>query len=163
VRDAVATPAFFNRRNRIAAADNRRAFRARDGLRDRDGAVRERVDLEYAHRPVPDDRPRVVERLRVRPGRARPMSSPSRSPIFGFVHAQRLGRRALLDLRRDDVIDREEQREPARFRALEDVARGVLLVASTSDLPTGLPCALRNVYAIAPPISRRSTRGISSR
>ena len=34
------------------------------------------------------------------------------------------------------------------------------LSSSTSDVPTGLPMALKKVYAIAPPMSRRSTRGI---
>ena len=31
------------------------------------------------------------------------------------------------------------------------------LSSSTSDLPTGMPRALKNVYAIAPPMSSRST------
>src|SRR3982750_2998833 len=59
VRDAIGHAALLDRGDRIAAADDRRAFDRRDGVRDGVGARGELVDLEDAHRPVPDDGPGV--------------------------------------------------------------------------------------------------------
>src|SRR5205807_7899522 len=67
VRDPIGHPRLFDGGNRIAAAHDRRAFHVSDGLRDSVGAGGERVDLEDAHRPVPDDRFGVGEERLVRP------------------------------------------------------------------------------------------------
>ena len=70
------------------------------------------VDLEHAHRAVPDDRLRVGdERARRASTVVGPMSRPMRSPIAGSPTVEHLGRRAGFELRRDDVIDRQLERD----------------------------------------------------
>ena len=76
----------------------------------------------------------------------------------GSSIAQHLVRRAGLDLgrrRRDRPAARAARRAPSRRPRSSRAASS--LSSSTSDLPTGMPRALKNVYAIAPPMSSRST------
>ena len=77
---------------------------------------------------VPHHRARIVQRIGVRLRGARADVEPHAIADLRIVHAERLGRRARLELRRNDVIDGKQQRQPARLRALENVARGALLV-----------------------------------
>src|SRR3990172_8009670 len=51
--------------DRVAATDDRGAVHAGDGLGDGDGAAGERVDLEHAHRAVPDHGPRAEDRAAI--------------------------------------------------------------------------------------------------
>ena len=54
----------LDRRRGVAAADDRNRAGFRDRLGDRLGADCEGVELEHAHRAVPDDRARVLDRVR---------------------------------------------------------------------------------------------------
>src|SRR3954452_4101582 len=57
---------------RVAAADHREAGDLGQRLRYGAGALREGVDLEHAHRPVPEHRPGVAEGCGERRSRLRP-------------------------------------------------------------------------------------------
>src|SRR5581483_11138855 len=65
VRNPVGEPRLLDRRDRIAAADDRGAAHVRDGARDRVGSRGEHLDLEDPHRAVPHHRFRVGDQLRV--------------------------------------------------------------------------------------------------
>ena len=87
---------------------------------------RERVDLEHAHRAVPDDGLGAGDDRRDSVAIVfGPMSSPMRSPIARIADVERLGRRAGFELRRHDVIDRQLEPHAALLRAAFDVARRV--------------------------------------
>src|SRR5438132_157351 len=58
VADVLLDAVLRDRRERVAAARDAEGRGLRDGARDRLRAVRERVELEDAHRPVPHDRAR---------------------------------------------------------------------------------------------------------
>jgi hypothetical protein len=55
------------------------------------------------------------------------------------------------------MIGGQEQLHAARLRVRFDRLASSSLSFSTSDLPTAMPRALKNVYAMAPPMIRRST------
>ena len=81
------------------------------------------------------------------------------------AHEIRGDRVALDDLARRGVgrarhhrVDGQPEIHAPRPRLLEEVAGRVDQVASRSERPTSWPWARRNVKAIPPPISRRSTR-----
>ena len=117
----------------------------RDRLGDGERALGEVVDLEDAHRTVPDDGLRRWRACRVHLRTVfGPMSRPIRSPIAGSSRrAPRSARRPRA--RRDDVIDRQLEADAAPLRGFR-IARALSsLSSSTSDFPIGSPCALRNV------------------
>src|SRR5688572_30145501 len=60
VRDPIGDARFRDRRNRIAAANNRRPADVRHSAGDADCALRECVNLEHAHRSVPYHRASVA-------------------------------------------------------------------------------------------------------
>ncbi len=133
-------------------------FRGR--FRDFDGAVVERFHLEGAERAVPD------QRLDARQHRDDVLDA-ARADIEDHVVGADLvdvddarGRVGLEFLRHHD-IDRQHDLALAAL-ALARMSRAVATRSfSASDLPTSLPCASRNVLAMAPPMISTST--LSSR
>ena len=134
----------LHRRDRIAAADDRRALHAGDGLRDARScpARTRRSRTRPSVRSRPPSSHRAAHR-RTPSTVVGPMSSPMRSPIAGSSTPSVSDRRAGLELRRDDVIDGQQQlqdRAPSRASMMSRAASS--LSSSTSDLPTGLPMRL---------------------
>ena len=68
---------------------------------------------------------------------AGPISRPMRSPIAGVVHADRFRGSPGLELRRHHVVGRQQQRQAARGRARQDLARRVQLVVFDQRLADG--------------------------
>ena len=152
------------RRDGIAAARDRDKFAGLrqfgGSLRDRDGAGIERLHFERAERAVPD------QRLRPAPAARRPVRRTSgRYPAS--CRLRRRGRHRRRARARWPRISaprrhRPEARSCGPFcLALSMISRAVSSRScSASDLPTALPCAARNVFAIAPPMIRTSTLSI---
>ena len=153
---ASSKPEPADRSGGVATADHGEAVDLGQRLGDRPGAGGEGVELEDAHRTVPEHRPGVGERRRERrrptPGRCRGPSGrrASRRPDHG-------GRRVGRERRSDHDVGRQQQLDPGRPRP-GGGTRG--------RRPAGPPragcsrprdrCALRNVNTMPPPISSRS-------
>src|SRR6185503_5064039 len=61
VRDPVGDARLLHRRNRVAAADDRRAAHGGHGVRHGNRAAGELIDLEHTHRPVPHHGVRTLQ------------------------------------------------------------------------------------------------------
>ena len=158
------SPACGDRRGGVAAADDRRraAPRRVGHARARRRACRRRTAASRT-RPsgrsrAPSSPPRIARAVRARRSRARCRTSPGRpgSRSRATVVACAAGSSS----RRDDGVDREHELV-ARLREQRRCAMSTRS-GSTSDLPVSRPIARKNVYAIAPPMSRRSTLGSSA-
>ena len=105
---------------------------------------RERVDLEDAHRPVPDDGPRTGDdgaiNLHCLGSDVEPHPIADRR-VADFEHFRR---GAGLDFGRDHVIDRQFEPDPALLRAPFDVARRIQEVVLDERLAHGDAAGLRN-------------------
>ena len=155
--DLVRHAGLFHRGDRIAAADDG------DGggilghrLRDAGGAAGKGRHFKDAHRPVPDDGARPGDFCRNSSTVAGPISSaiqpagngPSPSKIWSCVGRKFVGQH---------VSTGNRKRTPLLFGFFERFAATSSLSASTSDLPTSCPLALRKVYAMPPPTRSAST------
>ena len=142
---------------RVAAADDRRGRASGDRLGDRARAGRERLELERAHRAVPEHRAGVARSPR-RSARAvcGPMSSPIQPSGTSTPSSARVSvsARELAPERRGRSGSRSLLAARARARA----ARGSMPSSSHSESPTAWPCALKNGKHIAPPIRIASAR-----
>ena len=118
--DAVGDAGLLHRGNRITAADDGGSLHSGDGLGDRVRAGREGVDLEDAHRTIPDDGLRVGNCRGVRGDRRR--SDVDAHPVSNgrVAYLEHFVRRARLELRRDDMVGRQQQRDAARLRVRFD-------------------------------------------
>ena len=153
VRDLVGEAELLERRGRVAAADDGRPGRVRDRLGDRPRAGGERLELERAHRPVPEHGPGRARSLAPYAARGA-RADVEAHPAVGHVDAvDRLGRR-----RRRPVARRSPGRRAARARRARSALDASVCRASStssaahSESPTEWPCAARNGKHIAPPI-----------
>src|SRR5262249_5451916 len=124
VVDAVVEAELGQRRGAVAAADDRGSLRLGDGLGDRARAGGEGLELERAHRAVPEDRPRVGYDARVRLRRV--AADVEAHPAVGDV----------------DAVDVPALRVGGERAAGDEVGRQVELVA------TGVEHALRRLDAL---------------
>jgi len=127
------------RRDRVAAADHRGAARGGERARHRERAVRERLDLEDPHRPVPQDGPCASDlRAEVLGG---PRADVDAEEVGGeVVGGHDGGPGAGLGTVRREVIDGQQHAHPLRGGALERVVRDadlVLLDARAADRLAG--------------------------
>ena len=108
-----------------------------DRLGDRPGAGGERLELERAHRPVPEHRPGVADhaaRTRRRCAGRRRGPSSRRAPRSRRARAPRCRRRR----RAEDEVDRQPQVAVGSLGALEHpLARARSPSSSTSESPVG--------------------------
>ena len=144
---------------RVAAADDRQPVDLGQRLGDRAGAVGERVDLEDAHRAVPEDRPRVGELGGERRGRLRPdveAEAVGRDPVGR--HDPRLGVAvARRELGVDHDVGRQHDLDAGLAGPLEVAAAGVELVLLEQALADLVALGgLRKVKTMPPPISSLS-------
>ena len=157
VVDAIGEPELADRRRAVAAADDGERRRRRDRVGDRACARGERLELEHAHRAVPedgrgigDDAPRRHPRSRAR-RRAPSTRRGSRRPRRSRVSASAATSRAIT--KSTGICTRPV----ASSRVHSSTKSG-----STSESPTDTPCARRKVNAIAPPTSTVSQRSSSA-
>ena len=136
------TPGLGHGGNRIAAADDRDPVHLGHGLRDLDRAARERVDLEDAHRAVPRDGLRPRDDPAVGRDRLRPDVEPHAVADRRIADVERLGRDARLELRCDDVIDRQLEAQVPRPGLLLDLPRRVEQILLDERLPDRQPARL---------------------
>jgi len=116
----VVQPERGQRRGAVASAHDRRAACARDRLRHRTRAGGEWRQLERPHRPVPEDRPRARDLLRVERRAARADVEPH--PAVGDVDAVELATLGVgRELAAQDEIDGQ-----AELRVAEHPRRGLL-------------------------------------
>src|SRR5215510_1841799 len=122
VRDPVGDPVLRDRRHGVAAARERERPAPGDGVRDRPRAFAERLVLEHADRPVPDDRPRVREEALECAG-ALPADIEDEIVVGHVLDRLRLGLRGRRHLLRAHDVDRDRHRAALRFHARDDPAR----------------------------------------
>ncbi len=118
--DLVLQAELVDRRDRVAAAHHRDGGGRRDRLRDLQGALGEGLELEHAHRSVPDDIFGVRDLfLAQRQG--------FRSDVHGHLAGghgpavHRLGPGVFLELVRHHVVDRQDHVHALRFRLVEKI------------------------------------------
>ena len=129
VRDAVGDAGLLDRRDRVAAADDRRALHRGHRLRDRRSCPA--ANASISNTPIgPFQTTVFASRDAPRVSRDRRRADVEPHPIADrrIVDVEHLGRRAGLELRRDDVIDRQPSATPRAFARAIDVARRVELV-----------------------------------
>ena len=159
--NASASPACFTASRRVPAADHAE----RVGVRDRRGhaarAGAERLELEHAHRPVPQDRLGVGDDARV-------LLDGPRADVEPHEPARDLGggHRAPFRLqrhlrRRDHVVRHLDEHATIAARRIARPAPRRNGLARQRLVPTSPPSAAISVKAIAPPMSNASTRSIS--
>ena len=151
-----ASPNCAQRRGAVAAADDRRARRRRDRLGDRARAGRERLELERAHRAVPEDACRRRAITLARSAAAVRGADVEAHPAVGDVDAVEL---AALGVGREA---RRRARGRSGSSSLPPAARrrararpGSMPSSSHSESPTAWPWAAKNGKHIAPPIEDR--------
>src|SRR3954451_4855751 len=106
--DLVGETELGERSRAVAAAHDRRPRRCGDRLGDRPGARRERLQLERAHRPIPEYRPGPGDLLGIEPGAARP--DVEAHPALRHVDAvERLRLGVGRELAAQDEVLRQEQ------------------------------------------------------
>ena len=152
----VGQPELRDRGARVAAADHGVAGRVGDRLGHRARAGRERLQLERAHRAVPED---GAGRARSRARSARRSSgrcrAPSSRPAPRCRRASRLGVGGELVARRPG-----RRQQQAAVRALGLLERACAPAPRPPPRPasrrSSMPCARKNEKHIAPPISSAS-------
>ena len=146
----VREPELRQRGGAVAAARRRWCLRPARRLGDAARAGRERIELERAHRAVPEDRAGAGDLARV----ALAVRGPTSSPIQPSGTSTPSS--SLRSGRRRSVAEHEVagQLEPAAAAAAASSARraGSTPSASQSEAPTAWPCAAKNGKHIAPPI-----------
>ena len=119
-----ATPAFDDRGDRVAAADDRRALHAGDRLGDRVGARwRTRRSRTRPSGPFQTTVFAVRDQRGVRLGRLGTDVEAHAVADRGIGDRQHVRRRAGFELRRDDVIGGQRERDPGRRGALLELPR----------------------------------------
>ena len=151
-----ARPNCVQGRRRVAAADDRRrAGRARHGLGHRARAGRERLELEGAHRAVPEHGAGAGDLLAVGRGGAR--ADVEAHPAVGHVDAVELAALGVgVEGLAEDEVDGQAQLRRCRARAAR--APGSRSSSAHSESPIEWPCTDRNGKAIAPPMRIASAR-----
>ena len=149
-----ATPNWLRGRDRVAAADHGEAGVLGDGVGDGAGAVGEVLDLEHAHRAVPEDRVRVGDARARRACDVRgPMSRPI-SPSGMLVDRDDLRLLVGVDRCGDDASTGSSSVQSSFLGQLDDAAGRArrLRRPRRATSRRRAPFALRKVNAIAPPI-----------
>src|SRR5246127_3702389 len=123
VGDAVLNPVLFYSRERIAAAGERKGFAAGDRLRNGARALAELLELEHAHRPVPDDGARRLDESAATVGTVGP-------DVEDHLVGAHLGHRTHVGVRRGGELPphhhvaRQRNLRAARARAGHEPAGG---------------------------------------
>ena len=156
--DRVGQSELLQRRHGIAAADHRVTRRGRDRLGDGSRAAREGLELEGAHRPVPEDGPGPRDPLAEVGGRV--AADVEAHPALGHVDAVEL---AGLGVRRRTPCRGTRSSGSSRIVSLPSASSSTRLAdstpsSSTSELPVSRPSALKKLKHIAPPIRISSAK-----
>ena len=150
VGDAVLDAVLLDGGERIATTRERERLAARDGVRQRARAFPELIELEYAHRAVPENRTGLGDQLGqlLRAVRA---DVENHLVARDFAHRLDVGLGHRRELGGHHDVGRHRNADPRpcdcsiRRRQMSSISR------SCRDLPTLKPCAARNVFAMPPP------------